>query len=207
MNVYVVQAGSLVGFTLFLCAAGNSGGPLIDVETGKVVGINAAIRAHMEGTSFAIPINRVREIMEDLAEGKQIQHGYLGLQLATCTPVWARQHNVDLDRDGSTHIPEVYGALVTKVWPGTPAEGGGLRENDVIMEIGTKNVKSADDANRLIDAAPVNKDVSITVLRSQKQVTLIVKPGDLAARLREMRKERQQQMMQDKLRYQELGPF
>jgi serine protease Do len=180
---------------------------LIDVETGKVVGINAAIRAHMEGTSFAIPINRVREIMEDLAEGKQIQHGYLGLQLATCTPVWARQHNVDLDRDGSTHIPEVYGALVTKVWPGTPAEGGGLRENDVIMEIGTKNVKSADDANRLIDAAPVNKDVSITVLRSQKQVTLIVKPGDLAARLREMRKERQQQMMQDKLRYQELGPF
>ena len=38
---------------------GNSGGPLVDVETGHVVGVNTAIRAHMEGTSFAIPINRV----------------------------------------------------------------------------------------------------------------------------------------------------
>jgi S1-C subfamily serine protease len=180
---------------------------LIDVETGKVVGINAAIRAHMEGTSFSIPINRVREIMEDLAEGKQIHHGYLGLSLATCTPDWAGQNNVNLDRDGGTHIPEVYGALVTKVFPRTPAEDGGLRANDVILEIDTDKVKSADDARRLIDAAPMNKDVSITVLRSQNQVTLVVKPVDLAARLREMRKERKQQMMHDRLRYQELGPF
>ena len=187
--------------------AGNSGGPLVDVESGKVIGINAAIRAHMEGTSFSIPINRVREIMEDLAEGKQIHHGYLGLGLATCTPDWARQNNDNLDRDGGTHIPEVDGALVTKVFPKTPAECGGLRANDVILAIDTGKVKSADDARRLIDAAAVNKDVSITVLRSQKQVTLVVKPVDLAARLREMRKEKQREIMQDRLRYQELGPF
>ena len=84
---------------------GNSGGPLIDVETGRVVGINAAIRAHMEGTSFAIPINRVRDIMDDLSEGRHIEHGYLGLGLSTCTPNWARQNNVDTHGSGS--IPEV----------------------------------------------------------------------------------------------------
>jgi S1-C subfamily serine protease len=186
---------------------GNSGGPLVDVESGKVIGINAAIRAHMEGTSFSIPINRVREIMQDLSEGKQIHHGYLGLGLSTWTPDLGRQANENLDRDGGTHIPEVDGVLVTKVFPKTPAEGGGLRANDVILEIDNDKVKSADEARRLIDAAPVNKELSITVLRSQKQVILVVKPVDLTARIREMRKEQQRVITQDRLRYQELGPF
>lgn len=69
---------------------------IVDVETGCVVGINAAIRTHMEGTSFAIPINRVRDIMYDLAQGKQIHHGYLGMSLTTCSPEWARRNNIKL---------------------------------------------------------------------------------------------------------------
>lgn len=136
---------------------GNSGGPLVDVETAKVVGINAAIRAHMEGTSFAIPINRVREIMYDLADGKEIHHGYLGISLATCSPEWARKNNaasfngaVDVPR-----IPEVHGALVHKVFPRTPAEQGGLRPNDVILQVNGKKVQTSDDTRRLIDCAPV----------------------------------------------------
>jgi S1-C subfamily serine protease len=135
---------------------GNSGGPLVDVETGKVVGINAAIRAHMEGTSFAIPINRVREIMYDLAEGNEVHHGYIGISLATCTPDWARQNNIQVTSD-IPQIPEVFGALVHKVFPRTPAEKGGLRENDVVLEINGKRVQSSDEARRLIDGAPVGK--------------------------------------------------
>jgi S1-C subfamily serine protease len=135
---------------------GNSGGPLVDVETGKVVGINAAIRAHMEGTSFAIPINRVREIMYDLAEGNEVHHGYLGISLATCTPEWARQNNARTTSD-IPQIPEVFGALVHSVFPRTPAERGGLRENDVVLEINGKKIQSSDEARRLIDGAPVGK--------------------------------------------------
>ena len=182
---------------------GNSGGPLIDVQSGKVVGINAAIRAHMEGTSFAIPINRVRDIMSDLSEGREIQHGYLGLGLASCTPEWARQNNAE----GSPAIPEVYGAIIHKVFSRTPAENGGLRENDIIMEIGRQNVRSAEDARRLIDLAPVGKEMPVTVLRGQRRVVLTVRPVDLAVRLRQMRRERQQQIQQDRQRFQELGPF
>lgn len=185
---------------------GNSGGPLIDVESGQVIGINAAIRAHMEGTSFAIPINRVREIMTDLANGREIHHGYLGLGLATCTPDWARRNNADL-KEGSSTIPEVYGAIVHKVFPRTPAENGGLKENDIIISIGENKVKSAEDARRLIDLAPVGKEMPIKVLRGQREIQLTVKPVDLAGRLREMRKERQRQLRQEQLRYQELGPF
>lgn len=184
---------------------GNSGGPLIEVESGTVIGINAAIRAHMEGTSFAIPINRVRDIMTDLAEGREIHHGYLGLGLATCTPDWARQNNCD-SKD-SAPIPEVYGAIVHRVFPRTPAENGGLKENDIILFIGEDPVKSAEDARKLIDLAPVGEEMPVKVLRGEKEIELKVKPVDLAGRLREMRKERQRIMQKEQQRYQELGPF
>jgi S1-C subfamily serine protease len=135
---------------------GNSGGPLVCVATSKVIGINAAIRAHMEGTSFAIPINRVREIMDNLAAGNEVHHGYLGISLATCTPEWARQNNANaVTASDVPRLPEVYGALVHKVFPRTPAEKGGLRENDVVLEINGKKIQSADDARRMIDEAPV----------------------------------------------------
>ena len=159
----------------------------------------------MEGTSFAIPINRVRNIMGDLSEGRQIQHGYLGLGLATCTPDWARQNNAD--NSCSQPIPEVYGAMIHKVFPRTPAENGGLRENDIITNIGSQDVKSAEDARRLIDLAPVNKDIPVKILRGKREMELTVKPVDLAGRIREMRKQRMQQLQQDRLRFQELGPF
>ena len=64
---------------------GNSGGPLVDVESGEVVGINTCIRANMEGTSFAIPINKVMGIVDDLSVGKHITHGYLGKRVEGCT--------------------------------------------------------------------------------------------------------------------------
>jgi S1-C subfamily serine protease len=135
---------------------GNSGGPLVDVETGDVIGINAAIRAHMEGTSFSIPINRVRDIMYDLAEGVEIKHGYLGVSLATCTPEWAKRNNAKADSE-ALKIPEVKGAIVHKVFPRTPAEKGGLRASDIILEINGERVGTSDSARRLIDQAPVDK--------------------------------------------------
>lgn len=179
----------------------------MDVETGKVIGINAAIRAHMEGTSFSIPINRVREIMYDLADGKEVQHGYLGISLATCTPEWARlQNNLKAPFDTS-RIPEANGALIHRVFPRTPAEKGGLRENDLVLEIGGRPVESSDDARRLIDAAPVGQKLKMTVLRDQQRTTVVVEPVDLASRLREIRRERQQQYLNERMRFQELTPF
>ena len=185
---------------------GNSGGPLVDVATGQVIGINAAIRAHMEGTSFAIPVNRVRDIMHDLAEGKEIHHGYLGISLATCTPDWAKQNNLQT-KDSTTRLPEVHGALVAKVFPRTPADKGGLKENDVLLQIGSKRVRSSDEARRMIDEATVGETLTVVIIRNNRELTLHVEPVDLATRLREVREERQKQFTQDRLRFQELGPF
>ena len=187
---------------------GNSGGPLVDVETARVIGVNAAIRAHMEGTSFAIPINRVREIMYDLADGKEVQHGYLGISLATCTPEWARKNNLATSKSAvAPQIPEVTGALVHKVFPRTPAEKGGLHAYDVIVQVNGKKVSSSDDARKLIDSAPVGVDFKLTVVRGKLQLDITVQPVDLATRLKEIRRERQQQYNQERLRSQEYGPL
>ena len=58
---------------------GNSGGPLVN-EFGEVVGISTAIRADAEGIGFAIPINTAKGVAEALAEGRPVQHPYLGIQ-------------------------------------------------------------------------------------------------------------------------------
>jgi S1-C subfamily serine protease len=158
----------------------------------------------MEGTSFAIPINRVRDIMHELSQGNEIHHGYLGLGLATCTPDWARQNNANTNNN---NIPEVNGAIVFRVYPKTPAEKGGLRENDIILEIGSQKVRTADDARRLIDLAPVGENVPITVTRGGNVKVLNVKPVDLSSRLKEIRREKQRQQQAERQRFQELGPF
>jgi S1-C subfamily serine protease len=185
---------------------GNSGGPLVDVERGCVIGINACIRANMEGTSFAIPINRVRELLDDLSQGNAIHHGSVGVALSNMTPELARQSNegAKTERD---KMPEVFGSLVHKVFPKSPAEMGGLRPLDIIVEIGGKSIKCSDDARRLIDRSPVEKDLTVVVLRDHKQVTLTLRPVDLATRLREMREERNKRILQEKQRFQELAPF
>lgn len=68
---------------------GNSGGPLVDVESGNIVGINTCIRANMEGTSFAIPTNKILAIVGDLAIGVTPTHGYIGVEMVSTVIVFS----------------------------------------------------------------------------------------------------------------------
>lgn len=171
---------------------GNSGGPLVDVESGCIVGINACIRSNMEGTSFSIPINKVQEILHDLSTGVPVHHSYIGASMADCTPTWARKLNNN-NKDMGWKIPEVHGALVSKVHPDSPAAAAGLQMNDVIVDVAGTKITSSDDASRFIDRAPVGKDLTVAVIRDGNTVNLRVRPVDLATRLREVRAERQRQ--------------
>jgi S1-C subfamily serine protease len=139
---------------------GNSGGPLVDVATGRVIGINAVTSTNMEGTSFSIPINRVRDILDDLSKGRPIHHSYIGISCATISPEWAKQNN-KASTNAAAALPEVHGAIVAKVFPRTPADKCGLRQNDVLLKIGDTEIRSADDARRLIDGASVDEVSSI----------------------------------------------
>lgn len=168
---------------------GNSGGPLVAVEEGKIIGINTCIRANMEGTSFAVPINKVKAIMYDLADGKHINHGYVGISMASLTPDLARQNNADPNSPNGV-IPEVNGVVVTRVYPKTPAQEGGLRRLDVVVEIDGQPVERADDAQRMIDGAAIGEELQIKIIRNGQHMTLSVVPEDLGYKLHKMKEER-----------------
>mmetsp|Transcript_4601 Transcript_4601/g.6860 ORF Transcript_4601/g.6860 Transcript_4601/m.6860 type:complete len:796 (+) Transcript_4601:29-2416(+) len=166
---------------------GNSGGPLVDVESGNIVGINTCIRANMEGTSFAIPTNKILAIVDDLAIGITPTHGYLGVDMTTMTPALAKYIN---KLSPAAAVPERDGVMIEKVFKNSPAKEGGLKKFDFVLEIDGKRVFNADAAHVILDRATIGQDLSIKVLRDDAEITLQVKPEDLSPRLKQVRQER-----------------
>ncbi|GAX16230.1 serine protease Do [Fistulifera solaris] len=166
---------------------GNSGGPLVDVETGDVIGINANTLSTMPGTTFSIQINRIRDIIDALSQGREVQHAYLGVSVVKCTPPWAAQMNVKAA--GAYTLPESHGALVWFVHPSTPAAEAGLRGGDVILKVGGKAVESPGDVRRFTDRAAVGETLTLFVYRDSQEIEISVQPMDLVTRLREARDE------------------
>ncbi|GAB0493237.1 hypothetical protein MMPV_004513 [Pyropia vietnamensis] len=160
-------------------AAINSGGPLVN-EFGEVVGINTAIRANAEGIGFAIPIDRAASISAALAAGQKIQHAYVGIQMTTLTPEFAKLNNED--PNSPSVIPEVDGAVVVRVVPKSPAAAAGIRRFDVIQSIDGASVRSAKDVLAYVDSTKVGQVVDVTVLRGgDKAMKIAIKTGDLSA--------------------------
>ncbi|CAM9785943.1 unnamed protein product, partial [Hapterophycus canaliculatus] len=160
---------------------GNSGGPLVN-EFGEVVGVNTAVRANTEGIGFAIPINKAKAIMYDLAQGNPIEYAYIGITMTTITPDFALQNN----RDPNSHqlIPEVNGAIIMKVLPDTPAASAGLRRHDVVIEMRGRAVRTADEAKQVVDESSVGDVLTLKVLRGIDRVVEIeVRAGDMAEQM------------------------
>jgi len=158
---------------------GNSGGPLLN-EFGEVIGVNTAIRANAAGIGFAIPIDTAERAMRSLAVGRKIAHAYLGISMSSLTPDAARQNNGD--PNSNVYLPEQFGALVLAVAPDTPAAKAGFRKFDLITEIGAKPVRSANDAQAVVDESKVGAHLAVKVVRQQKSLSLSVTTGDLNER-------------------------
>ena len=109
--------------------------------------------------------------------------------MASLTPDLAKTNNADPNSPNG-FIPEINGVVVTRVYPNTPAEQAGLRRLDVVTQIGGKRVERADDAQRIIDSAPVGVNLPIKVIRSGKEITINIYPEDLGEKLYRMKEER-----------------
>ena len=162
---------------------GNSGGPLLN-EFGEVIGINTAIRANAAGIGFAIPIDTAERAMKELKQGKKISHAYLGISMSSLTAESARQNNAD--PNSTVELPELEGALVLAVAPDTPAARAGFKKFDVITELGGRSVKTAADAQAVVDGSRVGQSLLAKVERgltkTRQSVTLSVTTGDLSER-------------------------
>jgi serine peptidase DegS len=123
---------------------GNSGGALVNAR-GELVGINTAFfsrRLDSEGIGFAIPVNLVRGVMQDLQAFGRVIRGWLGVTTQTLTPDQAR----------ALGLAEPFGIILTTVQPDSPADRAGLRPNDVITHVNDEPVVVWQDALRSIAA-------------------------------------------------------
>jgi len=153
---------------------GNSGGGLFNLE-GSLVGINTAI-ASQNGTfigyGFAIPIDLVRSVIEDLIEDGKINRGYIGVQITSLDETVARSVGLD----------EVEGALVNDVIAKSPAEKAGIEPGDVILELDGRKVSTSGELTAIIAQKRAGDKVNLTIWRNKKKmnktVTLESRDGD-----------------------------
>ena len=153
---------------------GNSGGPLVNAQ-GEVIGINTMIAREtstgipVEGINFAIAINGVKDVLDQLVRSGKVTRGWLGVQVTDITPETAQQFGVD---------PSQEGALIAHVYPGDPADLGGMKEGDVVVRIGDTPIISADDLVREIALLGAGTTVDIEVIRDGSSVVLNVTLGE-----------------------------
>jgi serine protease Do len=143
---------------------GNSGGPLVNI-LGDVIGINTAIVSGANGIGFAIPADRARRVVADLLRYGELRPVWSGLRLLTIDEELARRYR----------LPVQHGALVRKVYPGSPAASAGLQENDVIVAAAGHAVAAREDVITAIYTVQADSPIALDVRRGGRTLRLTLR--------------------------------
>jgi serine protease Do len=144
--------------------SGNSGGPLVN-SRGEVIGINTAIVANgftggNVGIGFAIPINRVKTIVQQLIEKGSYRRGYLGVALS------------DIPADMKDELKATQGILIRSVEKGMPAERAGIEPGDIVTEVDGAPVRNESHFREMIADKGPGATVTLKILRDGKPLTV-----------------------------------
>src|SRR5881396_3862805 len=140
---------------------GNSGGPLVNLR-GEVIGINTAIVATGQGIGFAIPANMVKRVTSQLIDRGKVTRGWIGVAMEPLTTELAQ----------ALGVRDARGAVVARVYPGSPAAAAGLVQNDVIVAFDGTTIEDYHHLQRLSADAEVGKMVKLGIMRSRERRTL-----------------------------------
>ncbi|WP_020567723.1 S1C family serine protease [Neolewinella persica] len=146
---------------------GNSGGPLVTAD-GKLLGINTAIASktgRFQGYSFAIPINLVQRIADDIIEFGAYRRAFLGVEISTYT-------RADRQRLGLTDLTE--GVVIDAIFAGGSAEAAGLQIDDLVIRVGKRTIRDLPELTELIGRAKVGEKLNLTVVRNGVELEVIV---------------------------------
>ena len=150
---------------------GNSGGALVNLK-GELVGINSAIISRTGGNvgiGFAIPVNMVRPIMQQLIATGTVRRGLLGVKIQDVTPDIAATYG----------LPGNAGALVYEVNPDSAAEHAGLKIEDVIVSINGTRLRDSGSLRNSVGLLPPGEKVVVGFLRDGKEQTVTAVLGEL----------------------------
>jgi S1-C subfamily serine protease len=178
---------------------GNSGGPLLD-SRGTVIGVNAQIASEsggFEGVGFAVPIDTVKGVVEQLLTTGEVVHGYIGVRMfAVGIDELVAYTGLSKDELADKYGLPGNGAIVSEVSAGGPAakagvEGGEEEEiegisvplGDVITEVEGDNVSSPDDVIEIVNSSEPGDELTLTVVSPDEEarrvgVTVGVRPED-----------------------------
>ncbi len=152
---------------------GNSGGALVNLK-GELVGINSAIISRTGGNvgiGFAIPVNMVRAIMDQLIATGSVRRGLLGVQIRDVSPGTAETFG----------LPDNSGALVAVVNPDSAAERAGIQIEDVIVSINGKRLRDSGSLKNAIGLLPPGEKVEVGLIRDGREQTVTAVLGELEA--------------------------
>lgn len=148
---------------------GNSGGPMVNID-GEVVGINTMIFGLGTGIGFAIPINLAKRIMDDLIQQGGVIRPWIGVEVQDLTPELAQHFEVKEER----------GALVSQIYPESPAEKSGLKVGDVVISVDGKPIKGANELLKEMLLKKIGNPVTLEVIRQGKKKEIVLYPEKLS---------------------------
>lgn len=149
---------------------GSSGGALVNLR-GEVVGVVTAIASESgvsAGYGFAVPINLARVVAEDLIRYGEVRRGYLGVEVFPMTRADAREAG----------MPNVRGVLVANVVSGGPADRAGLRQGDVLLEVGGNPVDEPNQFQSRLARAHPGDNVALSVWRNGSRIPFQARLSD-----------------------------
>lgn len=145
---------------------GNSGGALVNTN-GELIGINSAIASatgSYTGYSFAIPVNLVKKVMDDLVEFGNVQRGFIGINIK----------DIDSELANQKGIKSYKGVYVDKLVDGGSAMEAGLREGDIITKIGDAEVNSSPNLQEQVGRFRPGDKINVTYVRDGAEKTTSV---------------------------------
>jgi serine protease Do len=146
---------------------GNSGGALVDDE-GRLLGINTAISTrtgYFQGYSFAIPVNIMTKIVDDIIEYGSFKRAYLGIGIFELDNEYAQENQLNIAR----------GVVIDTVEDGGSAQFAGLLPKDVILEVEGRAIKTVVELQELVSRARVGEVITLTIHRDGENMEVPVR--------------------------------
>lgn len=146
---------------------GNSGGCLISLADGEVIGMNTAIASTNGGyigIGFAIPSNIIKHVMQELREKGRVVRGYIGVNLQAIDSNLAEAFNLDKNA----------GALVAEVVKDSPADKAGLKSGDIIVKVDGKAVENPSALRSTIAMIKPGDKINLHILRNKEAMDVVV---------------------------------